>query len=91
MPQCPKTPLQETHLKNETHVNNKREQNLLGLKFDSSRFFEGHIANLCKKANQKLHALVRIVNYMDLRKRKVLVRAFISSQFNNLSIDLDVT
>ena len=50
--------------------------------FDSSLSFEGHIANLCKKASQKLHALARIVNCMDLPKRKVLMKAFIRSQFS---------
>ena len=50
--------------------------------FDSSLSFEGHIANLCKKASQKLHALARIVNCMDLPKRKVLMKAFITSQFS---------
>ena len=49
-----------------SNVTNKREHKLLGIKFDSSLSFEGHITNLCKKASQKLDALARIVNYMDL-------------------------
>ena len=61
---------------------NKKEQKLLGIKFDSSLSFEGHITNLCKKASQKLHALARIVNYIDLPKRKVLTKAFIAFQFS---------
>ena len=51
-------------------VTNKKEQKLLGIKFDSSLSFEGRIKNLSKKATQKLHALARIVNYMDLPKRE---------------------
>ena len=43
---------------------------------------EGHIKSLCKKASQKLHALARIVNYMDLPKRKVFMKALITSQFS---------
>ena len=62
------------------NVTNKKEQKLLGIKFDSSLSFDGHITNLCKKASQKLHALARIVNYMDLPKRKILMKAFIISQ-----------
>ena len=54
-----------------SNVENKKEQKLLGIKFDSSLSFKGHIKSLCKKASQKLHALARIVNYMDLPKRKV--------------------
>ena len=65
-----------------SNVENKKEQKLLGIKFDSSLSFKGRITSLCKKACQKLHALARIVNYMDLPKRKVLMKAFITSQFN---------
>ena len=31
-------------------VTNKKEQKLLGIKFDSSLSFEGHITNLSKKS-----------------------------------------
>ena len=56
------------------------EQKRPGIKFDSSLSFKGHITSLCKKASQKLHALAS--NYMDLPKRRVLMKAFITSQFN---------
>ena len=69
-----------------SNVRNKKEQKLLGIKFDSSLSLKGHITNLCKKASQKLHALARIVNYMDLPKRKVLMKAFITSQFSYCSL-----
>ena len=60
-----------------SNITNKKKQKLLGIKFDSSLSFEGHIGNLCKKASQKLHVLARIVNYMDFPKRKLLMKAFI--------------
>ena len=69
-----------------SNVRNKKEQKLLGIKFDSSLSLKGHITNLCKKASQKLHALARIVNYMDLPKRKVLMKVFITSQFSYCSL-----
>ena len=65
-----------------SNVTNKKEPKLLGIKFDSSLSFEGHITNLCKKASQKLQALAGIVNYMDLAKRKVLMIAFLASRFS---------
>ena len=65
-----------------SNVTNKKEQKLLGIKLHSSLSFEGHMTSLWKKANQKLHALARIFNYMDLPKRKVLMKAFITSQFS---------
>ena len=55
---------------------------LLGVKFDSNLSFENHVTSLCKKASQKLHALARISHYMDLNKRRNLMKAFITSQFS---------
>ena len=66
-----------------SNVENKKEQKLLGIKFDLSLSFKGHITSLCKKARQNLHALARIVNYMDLPNKKVLMKAFITSQFSH--------
>ena len=65
-----------------SYVTNKKEQKLLGIKSDSTLSFEGHIFKSLKRASQKLHALARIVNYMDLSKRNVLMKAFITSQFS---------
>ena len=67
-------------------VTNEKEQKLLGIKFNSPLFFEGHITSVREKASQKLHALARIVNYIDLPKRKVLMNAFITSQFSYYSL-----
>ena len=66
----------------EVDVKNRREEKLLGVKIDSKLSFENHISSLCKKASQKLHALAKVVNFMDLTKRKSLMKAFITSQFN---------
>ena len=63
-------------------VENKKEQKLLGMKFNYSLSFKGHITGLCKKTSQKLHVLARIVNYMSFLKKKVLMKAFITSQFS---------
>ena len=63
-------------------IKNSTEEKLLWAKFDSNLSFEGHITSLCKKASQKLHALARISHYMDLNKRRNLMKAFITSQFS---------
>ena len=63
-------------------ISNSNEEKLLGIKIDTKLSFENHVSSLCKKASQKLHALARIVNFMDLGKRKSLMKAFITSQFN---------
>ena len=63
-------------------IKNSTEERLLVVKFDSNLSFENHVTSLCKKASQKLHALARISHYMDLNKRRNLMKAFITSQFS---------
>ena len=63
-------------------ITNGTEEKLLGIKFDIKLSFENHVSSLCKKVSQKLHALVKIVNYMNLSKRKALMKSFVISQFN---------
>ena len=67
-------------------IKNSTEEKLLGVKFDSNLSFEGHVTSLCKKASQKLHALARISHYMDLNKRRNLMKAFIIFQFSYCSV-----
>ena len=38
--------------------------------------FESQISSTCEKARQKLRALTKTVNYMNLFKRKVLMKTF---------------
>ena len=55
----------------------EKKMQITWYKFDSKLFFENHVSGLCKKANQKLHALTRTVNYMNLSKRKALLKDLI--------------
>ena len=55
---------------------------LLGIKIDNKLNFNEHVSKLCKKGNQKLHALASISKYMNKDKLKVIMKAFITSQFN---------
>ena len=54
---------------------------LLGVTIDNQLNFNEHISNLCKKANQKLHALARVSRFMSQEKLRILMKAFIDSQF----------
>ena len=63
-------------------IKNSTKEKQLGAKFDSNLSFESHITSICKKASQKLHVLARISHYMDLNKRRNLMKAFITSQFS---------
>ena len=55
---------------------------LLGIKLDNKLDFNDHIRNICKKANSKLHALARVSNLMNKEKLRILMKAFIESQFS---------
>ena len=67
---------------NKFKIKNSKIEKLLGISIDSKLSFEQHITSLCKKASQKLHALARIAHYMDIEKRKSLMKAFVVSQFS---------
>ena len=54
---------------------------LLGIKIDKNLDFNEHVSTVCKKVNLKLHALVRISQFMYKDKLRVVMKAFIESQF----------
>ena len=62
-------------------ANSKREK-LLGVCFDSELKFDYHISEICKKASRKINALARIAPFMSINKRRTLMNAFFTSQFN---------
>ena len=66
-------------------VRNTRKEKLLGVKTDSQLSFQNHVSSRCKMASQKLHALSNVVmkaKFMDLAKRKSLMKAFITTRLN---------
>ena len=67
---------------NSFQITNSTEEKLLGIKFGSILSFENHVSSLCKEASQKLHALTKIANYMNLSKQKAFMKKFVVSQFN---------
>ena len=69
------------YLENE-FLENEETVKLLGMNIDQNLDFEKHITCLLKKGNQKLHALMRIKNYLTEDRLKLVMRTFIESQFN---------
>ena len=61
-------------------------EKLLRITLNSELKFEEHINKICNIVNNKLIALHRIGGHMSLDKRKMLVRAFIESQFSYCSL-----
>ena len=55
---------------------------LLGIKIDNQLTFIEHVSSICKKVSLKLHALARVSNEMNQNKLRLLMKAFIVSQFS---------
>ena len=62
-------------------IENSKQQKLLGVLLDNGLNFEKHINNLCSKASQKLNALCRVSSFMSTRQKRLIMKAFINSQF----------
>ena len=63
-------------------ITSKTSVKLLGVTIDNKLNFNEHVDNICKKANNKLHALARIAKYLNPDKLRILMKTFIESQFN---------
>ena len=62
-------------------IKNQQSAKLLGIRIDNKLNFNEHVNNLCSKASQKLHALARVRNYMNINQSKILMKTFILSHF----------
>ena len=63
-------------------VTSKTSVKLLGVTIENKLNFNEHVDNICKNANNKLHALARIAKYLSPYKLRILMKTFIESQFN---------
>ena len=75
----------DIHVTN-TKISNVERVKLLGVNFEGTLNFDYHVNTLLKKANKKYHVLTRVCNYMDRKKLRVLMNAFITSQFSYCSL-----
>ena len=64
------------------NIENSEQQKLLGDLIDNKLTFDKHINNLCAKASQRLNALCRVSSFMSTNKNRLVMKAFISSQFS---------
>ena len=63
-------------------LKNSKQVEILGITLDRSMGFNTHIKNICRKAGQKLSALLRISPYLDQGKKVLLYKSMTKSQFN---------
>ena len=63
-------------------ISNSESKKLLGVIIDANLNFSEHVSNLCKKTNQKIGALARVSPFMSIEKRRVIMKAFVCSQFS---------
>ena len=66
----------------ESAIESSNSEKLLGVTIDNKLSFDDHITILCRKTSQKLHALSRVASYMSFDKKRILLKTFITSQFN---------
>ena len=65
-----------------SYIESEDKPVLLGITIDSNFTFENHINSICKKASQKLNALARIAPYMNMQKKRTIMKCFVTSQFS---------
>ena len=64
---------------NGLNLKNCKEVEVLGITIDRNLNFKGHIKNICRKAGQKLSALLRISSHINTDKKSLLYKSIIKS------------
>ena len=63
-------------------IENSNSEKIIGVYFHNKLNFDFRLKKLCKKASQKIHALARLSAFMSIDRRKIIMNAFIHSQFS---------
>ena len=66
---------------NDLNLKNCKEVEILGITIDRNLNFKGHIRNICRKAGQKLSALLRVSSHINTDKKALLYKSMIRSKF----------
>ena len=63
-------------------MKNSKSKKLLGVTIDNKLNFNEYVNKLYGKANQKANALARVSSYMNIEKRKAIMKGLINSPFS---------
>ena len=66
---------------NQDIVWESNDAKLLGVTIDNNLRFDKHVSNIFLKVNRKLSALTRVAKFVLIKKRRVLFKAIVESQF----------
>ena len=67
-------------------IKNTNCEKLLGIKVDSRLNFNENLDGIIKKSSRKINALSRIIPFMNISKKCILIHSFFNSQFNYYSL-----
>ena len=73
--------------KHEMYIENKKitsehSVRLLGIEIDNQLNVDNHVSALCKKASSQLNAIGKLRKCIGFPEKKVLIEAFVFSNFN---------
>ena len=66
---------------NNSSVIETHEVKLLGTLIDRNLRFKSHMQLICSKVGKKINALARLCKLLPFKKRRILMNAFVMSQF----------
>ena len=67
-------------------IKNSNNKKLLGINLNNRLGVDTHVANICNRVGEKLHALARISQYMNIHKRRMTIKTFTASKFGCYSL-----
>ena len=67
---------------NNLPIKSSKEVEVSGIKTDNSLNLNNHLKSICRKAGQKLNALLRISSNLSMKQKNLLYKLMIKSQFN---------
>ena len=62
-------------------IDSSKMEVLLGITIDHELKFDNHVNHLCKRGSLKCNAPARIAPFMNVSKKRVIMKSFIKSQF----------